>query len=64
MVSISCPSETNLLNFFDTIKEKTKCKVKIVIKIRIIIAWSWKNKICSIEGETESWKDKEDHFGI
>lgn len=40
IVSISCPSMTNLLNFFDSIKESTKWIVKIVIKIKIIIAWS------------------------
>jgi len=64
IVSISCPSMTNLLNFFDSIKESTKWIVKIVIKIKIIIAWSWKNKMCSIEGEILSWKDKASQFGI
>jgi len=54
IVSISCPSITYLLNFLLVIKEYTKCIVRIVIKIRIIMAWSWKNKICSIEGDTLS----------
>jgi hypothetical protein len=38
IVSISCPSMTNLLNLFLFIREMTKYKVKIVIRIKIIIA--------------------------
>lgn len=64
IVSISCPSMVYLLYFFLIIKEVTKYKVKIVIKVKIIIAWSWKNRICSIDGEILSWKERAVHIGI
>jgi hypothetical protein len=38
IVSISCPSITNLLKFFLSNIEITKYKVKIVIKVSTIIA--------------------------
>lgn len=40
IVSISCPSIMNLLNFFLDIRETTRCSVIIVISTRMIIAWS------------------------
>lgn len=64
IVSISCPSITNLLNFFLIISDKTRWIVRIVIKVKMIIAWSWKNIICSIAGEILSWNDKAVHLGI
>jgi len=57
IVSISCPSLTYLLKIFLLVIEITNCKVKIVIIVKMIIAWSWKNKMCSMEGETVSWKE-------
>lgn len=64
MVSISCPSLINLLKFLVKNKETTKYNVKIVIVIRTIIVWSWKKRMCSIEGEDASWKDKAIQIGI
>lgn len=40
IVSISCPSMMNLLNFFLSIRDITRYRVKIVMRDRIIIAWS------------------------
>jgi len=40
IVSISCPSITNLLNLFLEIKEVTMYRVRTVINVRMIIAWS------------------------
>lgn len=51
MVSISCPSMINLLNFFLSMREITRYTVRIVIRVRMIIAWSWKNRMCSMEGD-------------
>ncbi len=57
-ISITCLSTVNLLNIFDNVKEINRYKEKITIIITITIEWSWKNKICSIVGEAQSWKDK------
>jgi len=64
IVSISCPSIMNLLKFFPNLIEETKYNVKIVIRIKIIMAWSWKNRMCSIDIDTLSWRDRAIHLGI
>jgi len=64
IVSISCPSIINLLKFFPKVMEVTRYRVKIVIKIKIIMAWSWKNKMCSIDIDTLSWRDSAIQLGI
>lgn len=64
IVSISCPSMMNLLKVLPKIMEVTRYNVKIVIKIKMIIAWSWKNRMCSIDMETLSWRDRAIQLGI
>jgi hypothetical protein len=64
IVSISCPSDMNLLNLFLTIDDAIMYRVRMVIVTRMIIEWSWKNSNCSIVVEFLSWNDNAVHVGI
>lgn len=63
-VSISCPSDKNLLNFLLFFEAMIIYRVIVVILTSTIIEWSWKNNNCSMILEFLSWNEILVHVGI